>query len=118
MSTERLQLFEVTLPWNPDDPDEGDYQTSVWARDADHAIRLAAEEMSQENEANIPEDDAEAQQEFVDNLVEQAGDYAAVSIADKMSGTLRDLMAGPTGELSPQAAADLDTVLGVLAKYL
>ncbi len=41
-----LQLFKVTLNWNPDDYSEGDYCNWVWATDSDHAIRLIAEEMA------------------------------------------------------------------------
>jgi hypothetical protein len=47
-----LELFNVTLDREPGDDEQGDYATSMWAIDADDAIRRVAEEMAESGEVS------------------------------------------------------------------
>lgn len=68
---EKLTHFNVTLPWNPSDSSEGEYATTVWAADADEALRLAAEEMADSGEKDF---DTEAERnEYIQELVNDGG---------------------------------------------
>ena len=48
-----LELFCVTLDWQPGDDEQGDYSVSVWAVDEDDAIRQVAEEMADSGEKSF-----------------------------------------------------------------
>lgn len=110
-------LFTVTLDWNPNDTDEGDYCTSVWATDQDTAIRLVAEEMADHQESPVEEGDDQGREDYIQELIDNAGSYAAESVADSLVSTVRDLISGPAGEMSSPARQDFEAIMAILVKY-
>lgn len=81
-----LQLFNVTLDWEPGDDEQGDYATSVWAVDEDDAIRRVAEEMADSGE--VEHDTNEERAAYIERVIEGAGQYAAERVQDAL---IRDL---------------------------
>lgn len=111
---DKLRLFTVTLPWS-DDAEEGDYATSKWATNADHAIRTVAEEMG--NSGEMVFDSASDKNAWIEATIKSAGASCAEDAADVATGYLEQLLSGPDGELSDQAKADLAQAAAILAKY-
>lgn len=115
--TGALALFTVTLDWNSNNPEEGDYCTSVWAMDEDAAIRAVAEEMADHSDAGIPEGDDAARAEFVENVVQSAGQYAAMRVAAGLLGTIEEFMQGPTRRMAGRTQVEYETVKAILVNY-
>lgn len=111
----KLNLYNVTLDWNPADAEEGDYCESVWAEDADKAIVLIAEEMAYSGEKEF-DTDAE-RQAFIDEVVGGAGPQAAVLVARNLPREIERQLAGPECEMSPAAKKDYAKVMAILAKH-
>lgn len=82
-STQVLEVsprpFNVTLPWNPSDAEEGDYATTVWAESHAEAVRTAAEEMAAAGEKQFDTD--EERNDYVDELVADGG-YVVDAVDD------------------------------------
>lgn len=110
-----LFLFEVTLDWNSSNSEEGDYSANVWARDEDHAVRLLAEEMADHKHSYCTTDEERAR--FVERRVENAASHAAIRVASSVLTDCADLLKGPTGEMTAEAAADFATISAILKKY-
>lgn len=110
-----LFLFEVTLAWNSSNSEEGDYSDNVWARDEDHAVRLLAEEMADHKHSYCTTDEERAR--FVERKVENAASHAAIRVASNVMSDCEDLLKGPTGEMTAEAAADLATISAILKKH-
>lgn len=110
-----LFLFEVTLDWNSSRSDEGDYSSNVWARDEDHAVRLLAEEMADHPDSYCTTD--EDRKRFIERRVENASHHAAIRVASTVLTDCVDLLNGPTGEMTADAAADYVTLSAILKKY-
>lgn len=112
-----LTLFTVTLPWNLNDAEEGDYCSNVWASDHDAAVRLLAEEMADLPDSGIDENDEAGRQEFIEGIVSTASPYAAESVTSNIASNLSSLLAGPSGEMSDQAKADLQSIQVILSRH-
>lgn len=110
-----LFLFEVTLDWNSSRSDEGDYSSNVWARDEAHAISLLAEEMAEHPHSYCTTD--EDRKRFVERRVENASNHAAIRVASNVLTDCVDMLNGPTGEMTADAAADYATISAILKKY-
>lgn len=111
----RLDLFAVTLDWNTNNREEGDYANSVWAENDEAAVRLIAEEMS--FTASACTQTKKARAAFVEAAIESASVYAAVRIADTALNDVERLIAGPNAEMSDEAKADLEAVRAIMKKY-
>lgn len=109
-------LFNVLLPWNPNDSKEGDYSTSCWAVDASEAIRKVAMEMAQLPDSRTGGDPIEMS-EFVENLVKAAGPYAAFPAAREVMESLSELIAGPERSMDVAAKCDLAMIQTILGRY-
>lgn len=110
-----LTLFAVTLPWNRNNPDEGDYSAPVWARDEDHAVRALAEEMANHSDSGCETEASRAK--FAQAKVDFAPSYAAIRVASSALSDCRDLLAGPNREMTAEAAADFAALSAILKKY-
>jgi len=76
-----VQSFSVTLPWNPHDPDEGEYSTSLVAQNRTDAVRLVAEEMAKSGEVVL--DTNSQRRQFVAALIAHGGVVTESSSAFK-----------------------------------
>jgi hypothetical protein len=103
------RLFRVTLDWLNDD--EGDYCTLLWADDDESAILGTAKEMANNDET---ERTRKERKEFIDELVANAGPYAAEDVANGLSSVLIELLAGPRHKLSKKAEATYNEVVRLL----
>lgn len=94
-----LTLFTVLLPWNPNDADEGTYETSVWALDVDDAVMQVALDMA---EAAQRSGTRETWRQWAEDLVERAGTAQTVvmRVADTLEQSLRTFLSGPSGDAS------------------
>jgi len=110
-----LFLYRVTLPWNDNNDEEGDYCDKAWARNPDHAIELIARDMANESASGC-RTDAE-RDEFVANAIASAGTYAAERVGANILSDCRELMVGAANEMSAEAAADFATLSAILKKY-
>ena len=111
----RNRLFCVTLDWNPSNSEEGDYQSNIWARDEEEAIRNIAEEMADSGDVTF-ESDAD-RTAFIKTLIDGAGPYSAVEVASGVLSDVHELMTAGADGLSPEAVADFKAVAAILAKY-
>jgi hypothetical protein len=109
----KLTLYSVTLPWNRNDPDEGDYCDSVWAGGRMEAVRLIAEQMADTKDESFNSD--EDRQEFIENLVNYGGECWRVE--DRILNDIRNLLGGPTGTLTQNAENDLEKVAQIMAAH-
>lgn len=107
-------LFCVMLPWNPNDSEEGTYETNVWAANADEAERLVAEEMADHSDSGCETD--EERTKFAQNLID-SGLSVITEVTEKVKSDVRDLLAGPGGDLEGQAKEDYETIVALLATY-
>lgn len=106
------RLFRVTLDWNSNDREEGDYCTTVWAKDADDAILATAILMTEDRT-----DDTRAERKaFINGLVDAAGPYAAVDVAAGLQDTLRELLAGPRNVMSKATGEAYTDIITLLVK--
>lgn len=110
-----LFLFEVTLAWNYSNADEGDYQSNVWARDEDHAVRELAQEMAEHKHSYCTTDEERAR--FVQRKVDNAPSHAAIRVASGVMSDCEALLKGPTDVMSAEAAADFAALSAILKKY-
>ncbi|RQZ37796.1 hypothetical protein DIE13_01765 [Burkholderia sp. Bp9016] len=106
------KLYRVTLDWNPDDSEEGDYCTTVWASSHDDAIRAVAVEMADSGEREF---DAPADRDrFIKHVIGGSGLYAAEDYAEIIDAGLRELLAGCQDVLA--TVRDLIKNSGILRK--
>lgn len=75
------QPYSVTLPWNPNDPDEGDYATTVWADSDQEARFAAAEEMADHSDAGRF-DSAKQRQDYIENRANSPQTYVVESATE------------------------------------
>ena len=108
-------LFLVTLAWNSNGSEEGDYADKTWAPDADAAIRNIAEEMADSGQVSF-DDDAE-REKFIEALIAGAGSYAAQEVSLRILPDVHEIMTGGEDDLSPEAIADYKAVAAIMAKY-
>ena len=95
------QLFKVTLDWGQS-VEDGDYCTSVWAADADQAIRFVAEEMADSrNDMNDAKRAA-----FIERRIEGARKGAAVLVKDDIVGDIETIL-----KTRPDAAKAIKAIL-------
>lgn len=114
---QRLRLFTVTLAWNPNNAEEGDYSASIWAADRDAAIRAIAEEMADHHTDGLKDNNEQRRAQYIDNLVRAAGTYAALDVGAGLLSTASELLAGPTGQMNDEAVKDYAAVKAILARY-
>lgn len=101
---EPVDLYNVTLPWNPNDRSEGEYATTVHAENADCALRAAAEEMADSGEKAFDLDGE--REEYIDALVKFGKHSGYVC---KTSDELKYHLAELFGEqLFPDGGRDID----------
>lgn len=112
-----LSLFSVVLPWNTDDSEEGTYGTSVWAKSYDDAERAVAEEMADHSDSGCETD--EEREKWVENLLDNVGGQSVImKVSDTVVKDVRELFAGPSGDLSGQAKLDFEAALKLLGKHV
>ncbi|CAE6795334.1 hypothetical protein R70006_05046 [Paraburkholderia domus] len=99
-----LDLYNVTLDWEPGDEEQGDYATSAWARSEDEAIRRVAEEMANSNEVSFDTDEERA--EYIERVINGAGPFAAELVKNAVTRDLGDLLAD-----RPDALAKIRAIL-------
>lgn len=87
---ERLELFNVTLDWEPGDDEQGDYSTSVWAINSDDAIRRVAEEMA--DSGQLSHGSAQERGSYIESVVAGASQFAAELVKDTVSADLANLL--------------------------
>ena len=110
-----LFLYRVTLAWNNNNNEEGDYCDKAWARSPSHAIVLIARDMADHSDSGCTTD---AERDlFVANVIASAGTYAAERVGANLLSDCRELMAGSENDMSAEAAADFATVSALLKKY-
>lgn len=110
-----LKLYLVTLDWNGNNDEEGDYCDKVWAKNADQAIKKLATDMAWHDDSGC--ETAKERKQFIADTVASAGPYAASLVASTVLSNCQDLMAGPKNEMSAVAAADFATIAAILKKY-
>jgi hypothetical protein len=88
-ATQPVRLFCVTLEWPG--ADEGNFCESVWATDGDEAIRLVATAMADGEEWCTDEE----RDEWISDVVGEAGAYAAEDVGVRVLSDLRELLQGP-----------------------
>jgi hypothetical protein len=98
LKSKPLNLFNVTLDWEPGDNEQGDYATSVWAVDHDDAIRRVAEEMADSGE--VQHDSSTERAEYIERVIRGAGQYAASLVEDTLSNDLENLLKDRPGVLA------------------
>lgn len=84
------QPFNVTLPWNPNDAEEGDYANSTWADTPKAALINIAEEMADSREK--PFDNPKQRQDFIDARV-CAPQACVTTVADDFKWNFSELFA-------------------------
>lgn len=114
ISSEKPKLYSVTLSWGASSSDEGTYSTHVWAANEVTAQRFVAEEMA--DNSGTAFSSAAAREAYITARISSA-DYSPRLVADRLHADLTELLKGPTGNLSEQAKADLDTIQVMLNKY-
>lgn len=110
----KKKLYRVTLPWDGGD-DAGDYQDSVWAKDAETAIRYVASLMADSCAGVMTSKERKA---FIKERIAEASGYAAEDVAEGVANDIGLLLAGPSGApLSKDAEAAKHTILHLLAVF-
>lgn len=111
----KLTLFRVTLDWQQNDPEQGDYCTSVWAKDDDEAIRLVAEEMADHPDAGC--DTKKERADFAAARIAEAGPYGTESVAAGLLRNIETLIAGPDRNMTKPGRQDYALIETILKKY-
>lgn len=106
-------LFCVMIPWNPNNSEEGTYETNVWATNHDDAERQVAEEMADHSDSGCETD--EERTNFAQNLID-SGLSVVTDVSEKVKKDVHELLAGPNGDLNGQAKEDYETIVALLAK--
>ena len=120
----RLRLFDVTLDWNADEPEEGDYGTTVWATSSDEAVRRAAEEMVDSGEIELPREGspgyASVRERHIRRIADGATIYAAIDVSARILRDIEQILAGPGDEARNSVAfkTDFEVMRGILRKYI
>jgi hypothetical protein len=109
------KLYRVTLAWERNDAEQGDYCTTVWAEDDEAAIRMVAEEMASENE-DIYDDESE-KQAAIEQWIIDAPLYGAAEVSAGVIDSIKKLIAGPIGVLDVAANEDFDQIASILLRY-
>lgn len=112
-----LKLFEVTLPWNPSDSEEGDYCVNTWAKSEDAAIRNVAEEMADHPDSGCQTDNERKQ--FVEGLIPatRGGVTPVRLVKDSVLSDIEDLLKGEQETLTAAAKRDLAAIKKIVARY-
>lgn len=95
----KLKLFRVTLPWETNDSEQGDFCENVWAKNGDAAIRELATRMADTCDTDMSRKE---RKDMIDNLIAGAQPYAAEDVVCNLKGDIHDLLAGPSGTLSKE----------------
>lgn len=113
-ANDELTLYTVLLPWNPNDADEGTYETSVWAVDVDDAVMQVALDMA---EAAQKFGTKEERRQWAEGLVERAGTAQTVvmRVADTLEQSLRTFLSGPGGD-APGVEEKLHEIMSILGQ--
>jgi hypothetical protein len=112
----KLKLYLVTSPWHPRDREMGTYCDKVWARDSNDAARELALLMAQEEDSSCETDEEMAA--WAKKHLEGCKDYMdIVDVSATVVNDIRELLAGPEGELEPGAKSDFEAIKKLLAKY-
>lgn len=114
-TTENLALFLVTMDWGACS-DEGDYSTTVWAKDEQDALQQVAAEMADSCKFTGTDDECDKQRRaFIRRRLSGSAECTRISLA--LDPTIEELMKGPSGEWTPEAKADFETIKSLIAKY-
>lgn len=108
-----LRPMHVTLPWNEDNPEEGEYGTTVMAVDDKEAVLLAAQEMAETVEKEFDSDSD--RDTFIQTLVRHGG-----FVVDAMDDLKYNLGVVFGGQLFPDGvrrAIDHNALAQVLAEH-
>jgi hypothetical protein len=93
-----LRHYTVLLPWDINDKDEGDYKTTVEAKDPDEAVRIVAKEMADTGEKYFDSDDEK--EDFINELADHGGEVE--DTMDVFIGQMEPLF-GLTGTINVDA---------------
>jgi hypothetical protein len=111
--TTRLKLYKVTLPWDANDPTEGDFCENVWAKDADAAIKALAGRMADETDLFA----GRRRKEFIAGRIDDASHYAAVDVALTVRNDIEELLSGPGNNLGAEALRVHSVICDLLTIY-
>lgn len=112
--SEPLKLFVVTLEWNPNNSEEGEFSEKVWATDDDAAIAELAERMADDRDSGVYR--LEDRPQFLEDIIAGARPHAVTCVADAVMDDISVLIAGPD-EMTEDARADLAIIKAIMHKY-
>lgn len=105
------RLFQVTLPWNPNDTSEGDFSEMVWAVDSQSAtLELANRMRSLKPELTTSKD----QNNFIQNLINGASPSCTIDLHAELLIYLEALFRGPSLILTPKRAQALQEIFRIM----
>lgn len=108
----KQRLYCVTLPWSAWEPEQGDFCETVWAKDAETAIKkLAARMVDNRYDGRVSR--AQLQRQYVDG----AGPYAAEDVRIRIESDLLNLLAGPTGIMPSGAGVAYNCIKDLMKIY-
>lgn len=119
-TTKTLKLFSVTVPWNPENADDGDYSTRLWAHGHDEALQAVAQEVAEATESGFDPEDTEGINAFAKTIVDAVTPYISsqvVIVGENLTNDVYDLLQGADCVMTPEAQADFDQIKALLAKY-
>lgn len=115
-SRRQLKLYMVMSPWHPRDPELGTFEEKVWATDEDDAQRELAMRMAECEDSGCHTEEEES--EWVEEHLEACEFQMVVSdVAISIGDDVRELIAGPEGDMDAAAKADYEAIMATLAKY-
>lgn len=109
-----MKLYSVTLDWNPNNKEDGDYCDWIWAKDEDSAIRGIAEQMVDGDSAGDEDLTTAELRGRIDSIVAGARPYAAEDISLRLGPEIERFMQGPKGKQSPA----LETKIAQIKKLI
>lgn len=110
----KLELFTVTIAWNPNDSSCGTFTESAWARDHDSAARKVASVAA--NHENAYFETEAGRKRFIQHAVSDSN-TVVMAVAPTVAANVHALLSGPKGNMNKSAQADFDTIMALLAKY-
>lgn len=111
----KLQLYRVTLPWDANDREEGDYCDTVWAKDEDAAVRSVATDMANASPEELSRKEYRA---MIAEFIDGGGNYPVDPVYINVAIDIDRLLAGPSGQMSPEAQKAKDTIIFLLNHFM
>ncbi len=110
----KLKLYCVTIPWDANDHETGDYAAKFWATGTAAAVEMCATEMADSNTEKMTRKERKA---LIEAYIDGSYSYAAEDVACSVKSDLHDLLAGPKNEMSKEANHVYRVILDLLALH-